>query len=103
MLGVEIGYDASTGSVEVDTYLSQHCGNGRDWCWAAVGFTQQYGRTPVVAGGVGENFVVLTCDYQDIMAAHGSVITFFGRSGILYDNQVYNDNVPDEGFVHLTV
>ncbi|MGP8070575.1 MAG: hypothetical protein ACLP5V_11860 [Candidatus Bathyarchaeia archaeon] len=103
MLDFEIGYNASTGSVEVDAYLSQHCGSSSDWCWDSVGFTQHYGTTPLIAGGIGKSFFVLTCDHQDIMATHGSVVTFFGRSGIMYDNNVYNYYVPSEGFVHITL
>jgi hypothetical protein len=33
------------------------------------------------------------------MVSSGSTIRFFARSGINYDNQVYNDPVPDSGTV----
>jgi hypothetical protein len=103
MLQLDVEYDASTNTASVSVELREHCGGSSDFCWASVGFTQHYGRTPLVLGGVGQDFFVLTCDYQDILASSGSAIRFMARSGIMYDNQVYNDYVPDSGTVSLSL
>ena len=67
-----------------------------------MGFTQRYGPTTLVAGGTVSDSL-LSCDSADVMISHGSTIRFFGRRGINYNGQVYNDPVPDSGTVSITV
>lgn len=93
-----VNYDPSTNAPIVSSDLSEHCGGNRDYCWTPVGFTQRFGATPLLLGGIGENFLVLTCEFQDIQL-QGSTIRFFARGGILYNSQPYADPVPDEGTI----
>lgn len=103
MLAFAVTYDASTNLASISSVLSKHCGGSRDWCWANIGFTQHFSKTPLILGGVGEDFFVLTCDYQDIMVSHGSTIRLLDQIGIMYDGQVYNDYVPGEGTISVTL
>ena len=103
IIELNVQYDASTNTVSASADLNKHCGVSRDWCWAQVGFTQHFGSSPLIQGGIGQSYLVLTCDYEDVVASHGSMIRFFARSGIMYDDQVYNDNVPNDGTINVTL
>jgi hypothetical protein len=103
MITFMIQYDTSANTLSASTVLSRHCGSSTDWCWDQIAFTQHYGVTPLVLGGVGQNYFVLTCNYHDIGAAQGSTVQFFGRSGIRYDDQVYNAYIPVSGTISLKV
>jgi hypothetical protein len=89
--------------ITVQAELLKHCGGVDDWCWTPIGFTQRYGPTTLVSGGTGSNSFVLSCDYEDITVSQGSTLRFFGRSGINYNGQVYNNNAPNGGTVSMTL
>jgi hypothetical protein len=93
-----VEFDASSHIAKAGSLLLKYSGNGTDWSWTPTGYTP-----PIIAGGVGLDFFVLTCEYQDISVSKGSTVQFFARSGITYDGKVYNDNVPDEGTVTIVL
>jgi hypothetical protein len=93
---------ASTDTPISSSDLAQHCGGVDDYCWTPVGFTQRFGATPLIGGGVGEDFLVLTCEFKDIQM-RGFTIRFFARGGILYNGQPYADPVPGEGTMTWTI
>jgi hypothetical protein len=94
---------ASSNTANASSYVLKYAGNGADWNWTEIVSTQRLGKDSTLTGGVGQDFFVLTCKYEDISASVGSTIRFFGRSGILYGGEVYNDPVPDWGTVTLTL
>jgi hypothetical protein len=98
-----VEFDASSNSVKAGSTLLKYSGSGADWSWTPTVHTQKFGSEPIIAGGVGQDFFILTCEYQDISVSKGSTVQFFARSGILYDGKVYNDNVPDEGTVSIVL
>jgi hypothetical protein len=89
ILMFHVVFNNTSNTVEVSSPLWRYSGTGTDWSW------EQVGTEPVVAGGVGQDFVILTCKYQDLSVSKGSTLQFIARSGIRYDGQVYNDYVPD--------
>jgi thiol-disulfide isomerase/thioredoxin len=91
-----VTFDTSSKTAKAESSLQKYSGTGTDWSWTPTGYTP-----PIVAGGVGQDFFVLTCGYQDMSVSKGSAVLFFARSGILYDGKVYNDRVPDEGIVSI--
>jgi thiol-disulfide isomerase/thioredoxin len=93
-----VTFDTSSKTVRAESSLQKYSGTGTDWSWTPTGYTP-----PTIAGGVGQDFFVLTCRYQDISVSKGSAVLFFTRSGILYDGKVYNDYVPDEGTVSIVL
>lgn len=98
-----VQFDASSKTAKAGSSLLKYSGSGTDWSWTPIGYTQRFGPEPIIAGGIGQDFFVLTCDYQDISVSKGSTVQFFARSGILYDGKVYNDPVPDNGAVSITL
>jgi hypothetical protein len=95
--------DSSSGITDLHFGVRKYSGAGNDWSWALIGSTERSGGDAVLAGGIGQNFFVLSCRYGDISASEGSRIRFFARSGVLYDSIVYNDFVPDKGTVIVTL
>ena len=83
--------------------IGKYAGTGGDWTRTEIGGTERLGSDATLAGGVGQDFFVLTCKYQDISASSGSTIRFIGRSGILFDGKVYNDPVPDKDAISITL
>ena len=98
-----VSFDTSSKTAKAESSLLKYSGSGADWSWTPVGYTQRFGKEPIIAGGVGQDSFVLTCEYQDISASKGSTVQFFARSGILYDGKVYNDPVPDKGTVKIAL
>lgn len=103
MLAVMIQYDSTTKTTGGWQVLYEHCGGSSDWCWARVGATQRFGITPVAAGGPGYNYIVLVLDNQDLGVTHGAVVKLVARTGIMYDDQIYNDYIPLSGTLRLSV
>jgi hypothetical protein len=61
--------------------------------------TEQAAVKAILRGGIGQDFFIIACRYQDI-AAGGPTARFFARSGIrMGDGEAYNDYVPDSGVV----
>jgi hypothetical protein len=96
VLMLHVVFNNASNTVDVSSPLWKYSGTGRDWAWTEVG-------TVTMAGGVGQDFVLLTCKYQDLSVSKGSTVQFLGRSGIRYDGQVYNDYVPDQGTFKITL
>jgi len=103
ILQLSVDFDAWSKTVRAYSYVRKYFGTGRDWSWTSIRITGRFGSEATVAGGIGQDFFVLACRHQDISASKGSTLKFFARSGILYDNKVYNDPVPDSGTVTVTV
>jgi hypothetical protein len=103
ILELYVTFDTSSKVAKAGSSLLKYSGSGADWSWTPVAYTQRFGPEPMIAGGVGQNFFVLTCEYQDISVSRGSTVQFFARSGILYDGRVYNDPVPDKGVISITL
>lgn len=97
VLMFHVVFNMTSNMVEVDSSLWKYSGTGTDWAWVQVG------EEPVLAGGVGRDFVLLTCIYQDLSVSTGSTIQLLARSGLRYDGQVYNDPVPDQGTIKITL
>jgi len=87
----------------VEGYVMKYSGNGNDFTWTFIQETGRFGNEATIAGGIGSNFLLLECSYGDIPVSKGNTIRFFGRSGILFDDKVYNDPVPNSGTVALTL
>ena len=66
-----------------------------------IGTTERLGNDATLAGGIEENFFVVSCTFEDVSVSKGSSVAFFARSGILYDDRVYNDPVPDMSFIRI--
>jgi len=98
-----VQFDASSKTAKAESSLLKYSGTGTDWSWTPIGYTQRFGAEPLIRGGVGQDFFILTCEYQDISVPKGSTVQFFPRSGILYDGKAYNDPVPDEGIVSIVL
>ncbi len=69
-----------------------YAGTGKDWKWTMFDYNTQQ---DILAGGIGHDYLVLSCRNEDISVAEGSKIRMLARSGITYDGKVYNDLVPD--------
>lgn len=93
-----VTFDTSSKTAKAESSLQKYSGTGTDWSWTPTGYTPH-----IIAGGLGQDFFVLTCGYQDISLSKGSTVEFFARSGMLYDGKVYNDYVPDEGIVSIVL
>lgn len=91
-------FNKTSNSVEVYSPLWKYSGTGTDWNWQQVGTV-----SVIITGGVGQDFVILTCKYQDLSVSKGTTVQFMGRCGLRYDGQVYNDQVPDQGTVKITL
>jgi len=98
-----VEFDASSKTAKAGSLLLKYSGSGADFSWTPTVYTQRFGAEPLIAGGVGQDFFILTCEYQDISVSKGSTVQFFARSGILYDGKVYNDPVPDEGIISIVL
>jgi hypothetical protein len=98
-----VEFNASSKTAVAHSFLLKYSGIGTDWSWTPIGFTQRFGREPIIDGGVGQDFFVMTCEYQDILVSEGSTVQLFARSGILYDGKVYNDPVPDKGTLTIAL
>jgi hypothetical protein len=98
-----VQFDASSKTAKAESSLLKYSGTGTDWSWTSIRYTEKFGSEPIITGGVGQDSFVLACEYQDISASKGSTVQFFARSGILYGGKVYNDPVPDEGTVKITL
>jgi hypothetical protein len=103
ILQLYVKFDALSKTANASSFILKYTGNGSDWDWTEIESTQRLGKDATLAGGIGQDFFVLTCKYQDISAPIGSTIRFFGRSGTLYAGHVYNDYVPDWGQIGTTV
>lgn len=103
MLEFSVTFDSSSKTAKAESSLLKYSGTGTDWSWTSIRYTQRFGSEVIITGGVGQDFFVLTCEYQDISASKGSTAQFFARSGILYGSKVYNDPIPDEGTVKITL
>jgi hypothetical protein len=101
ILQVYVKFDALSNWGE--SYVLKYSGKGSDWSWTSEHETERFGSDATLEGGIGHNFFILACRYDDISVSKESKIRFFGRSGILYDSRVYNDPVPDSGTVTLTL
>jgi thiol-disulfide isomerase/thioredoxin len=98
ILMFHVTYDPASKTAKAESSLQKYSGTGTDWSWTPTGYTP-----PIIAGGVGQDSFVLTCEYQDISVSKGSAVLFFARSGILYDGKVYNDYVPEYGIVSVVL
>jgi hypothetical protein len=87
----------------VSSCILKYSGTGSDWNWTPIETTERSGNDATLAGGIGQDFLILNCEYQDISVSKGSTIQFFARSGILCDDKVYNDPVPDEDTVRVVL
>jgi len=103
ILQLYVDFDGSSKTPQVHSYVLKYSGTGSDWSWTPVGTTERFGSDATLAGGIGQDSFVLTCEYQDISVSKGSAVQFFARSGILYDGKVYNDPVPDKGTVKVAL
>jgi hypothetical protein len=97
-----INYNGPTKAPTILSDLEAHCGGNDDYCWTPVGFTQRFGPTTLISGGIGEDFLVLTCEFQDIQM-QGFTVRFFARGGILYNGQPYADPVPFQGTTNWVI
>lgn len=85
----------------VSSSVLKYSGTGSDWNWVKIEGTERLGSNATAAGGVGQDYFVLTCKYQSISSSKGATVRFLARSGILYDDKVYNDYVPNKGVVSI--
>lgn len=103
ILQLRVEFDTSSETARVSSVIGKYSGTGGDWTWTEIGGTERLGSDAILAGGIGQDFFVLTCKYQDISTSSGSAIRFIGRSGILFDGKVYNDTVPDKDAISITL
>ena len=103
ILQIYVEYGGSSKMPGVYSSVLKYSGTGSDFSWTAIGSTERFGSDAVLAGGIGQDFFVLTCEYQEISISSGSTIRFFARSGIMKDGLWYNDNVPDDGTISIVL
>lgn len=103
ILQLYVEFGGSSKTPNVYSYVLRYSGTGSDWSWTPIRTTERFGNDATLAGGIGQDFFILTCEYEDISLFKGSVVQFFVRSGILYDGKVYNDPVPDKGTVKIAL
>jgi len=96
ILMFHVVFNNTSSSVQAYSPLWKYSGSGTDWNWQPVGSI-----SVIIAGGVGQDFVILTCKYQDLSVSKASTVQFMARSGLRYDGQVYDDQVPDQGIVKV--
>ena len=104
MLELYVRFDGPSGSAKVSSFVLKYSGNGTDWTnWTEIESTTRTGSDATVEGGLGYNYLTIRCAYDDIGVSKGSQVTCLFRSGILYEDNVYNDPDPDTGPISIVL
>ena len=97
VLGVDI---TSRTSGTLYSSVFGYAGSGKDWKWIVLDYNTQQA---ILAGGIGHDYLVLSCRNGDISVVEGSTIRVLARTGIMYDGKVYNDLAPDKDVLAVTL
>jgi len=103
ILQLFVKFDASSGSSQASFQVMKHSGGENEFTWNVIDDTMRFGGDTTLAGGAGQDFLILTCNNQDIEVSNGSRIRFFARSCVSYGGSGYCGLVPDEGSLTMTV
>lgn len=81
-----VSFDNPTRTAQTQLQLLKYSGDGKSWNWTPIE------GTLTVEGGLGQDFVIITCRYQDLsLPSSGAPFNFIGRSALVYDGETYND------------
>lgn len=82
----QVSFDNPTRTAQTQLQLLKYSGDGKSWNWTPIE------GSLMVEGGVGQDFVVITCRFQDLsLPSSGPSVDFIGRSMLVYDGETYND------------